>query len=200
MVLAVLLLAGRASAQNTDNSSPGASPSPSDPVKSALKESRKLMPNDILAIQVVGEVELTVIRRVGNDGTITYPFLETIKVEGRTPAQIEVVIRDGLTNGYLVNPQVMVDVKDYVKQFFTVRGQVNRPGQQEYPVDRKIDVLEAIGMAGDFARLAKKSKIEILRGAQKFIFSEDQLKEQVDPEKKFYVQPNDQISVGERVI
>jgi len=200
MVLAVLLLAGRASAQNTDSPSPGASPSPSDPVKSALKESRKLMPNDTLAILVVGEVDLTVIRRVGNDGTITYPFLETIKVEGRTPAQIEVVIRDGLTNGYLVNPQVMVDVKDYVKQFISVRGQVNRPGQYEYPVDRKIDVLEAITMAGDFARLAKKSKIEILRGTQKFEFSEKQLKEQVDPEKKFYVQPNDQISVDERII
>jgi len=200
VILGILCTTGLASAQTSDNSSSGAALSPNDPVKSALKESRKLMPNDILAIQVVGETDLTVIRRVGNDGTITYPFLETIKVEGRTPAQIEVVIREGLTNGYLVNPQVMVDVKDYVKQFFTVLGQVNRPGQQEYPVDRKIDVLEAIGMAGDFARLAKKSKIEILRGAQKFVFSEDQLKEQVDPEKKFYVQPNDKISVGERII
>lgn len=207
-----LLLAGPVSAQNKDSAStpastpatatPDAAPAPAagDSVKIALRDSRKLMPNDILAIRVLGENDLTVERRVSNDGSITYPFLDLIKVAGKTPAEVEVTIRDGLAKDYLVNPQVLVDVKDYVKQFFVVRGQVNRPGQIEYPVDRKVDVLDAIGMAGDFARLAtSKRRVEILRGAEKFEFTEKQLKDQIDPEKKFYVQPNDQINVAERV-
>lgn len=165
----------------------------------ALKNSRKLMPNDVLAVRVVGEAELTVERRVANDGTITYPFLETLKIEGKTPSEVEQIIRDGLAKDYLVNPQVMVDVKDYVKQFFTVGGQVNREGQYEYPVDRKVDVLEAISMAAGFSKLAKKDKIEVRRGNETFRFSEKQLKESNDPDKKFYVQPNDKIMVEERI-
>lgn len=193
----------RASAQNT-NAEPGADSAGVDPVvrapnSSAIKDVRKLMPNDILTVRVVGEADLSVERRVSNDGTITYPFLESIKVEGRTPAEVEVLIREGLAKDYLVNPQVMVDVKDYVKQFFTVSGQVNREGQYEYPVDRRIDVLEAISMSQGFSKLAKKSNIEVRRGNEKFQFSEKQLKEANDPAKKFYVQPNDKIIVDERV-
>lgn len=165
----------------------------------ALKNSRKLMPNDVLAVRVVGEAELTVERRVANDGTITYPFLETLKIEGKTPSEVEQIIREGLAKDYLVNPQVMVDVKDYVKQFFTVGGQVNREGQYEYPVDRKIDVLEAISMAAGFSKLAKKDRIEVRRGNETFRFSEKQLKDSNDPDKKFFVQPNDKIMVEERI-
>ena len=178
------------------NPAPGGDTSPS---LSILKDVRKLLPNDVLAVRVVGEVDLTVERRVANDGTITYPFLETIKVDGKTPSEVETIIREGLAKDYLVNPQVMVDVKDYVKQFFTVGGQVNREGQYEYPVDRKLDVLEAISLAGGFSKLAQKGKIEVRRGNDTFKFSEKQLKESNDPSKKFYVLPNDKVTVDERV-
>jgi len=200
---------GTGSANSTP--SPAATGTPSDstpapapngdntPNPSALKDVRKLLPNDILSVRVVGEAELTVERRVANDGTITYPFLETIKVDGKTPTEVEAIIRDGLGKDYLVNPQVMVDVKDYVKQFFTVGGQVNREGQYEYPVDRKVDVLEAISMASGFTKLANKGKIEVRRGNETFKFTEKQLKESNDPSKKFFVLPNDKVIVDERV-
>lgn len=183
-------------ADSTPAPAPGGDNAPNP---SALKDVRKLLPNDILSVRVVGEAELTVERRVANDGTITYPFLETIKVDGKTPSEVEAIIRDGLAKDYLVNPQVMVDVKDYVKQFFTVGGQVNREGQYEYPVDRKVDVLEAISMAGGFSKLAQKGKIEVRRGNETFKFSEKQLKDSNDPSKKFFVLPNDKVIVDERV-
>lgn len=183
-------------ADSTPAPAPGGDTPPSS---SALKDVRKLMPNDILSVRVVGELDLTVERRVANDGTITYPFLDSIKVDGKTPSEVEAIIREGLAKDYLVNPQVMVDVKDYVKQFFTVDGQVNRVGQYEYPVDRKLDVLEAISMAGGFSKLAQKGKIEVRRGNETFKFSEKQLKDSNDPSKKFFVQPNDKVIVDERV-
>lgn len=185
-----------AAADSTPAPAPGGETPPS---ASALKDVRKLLPNDILSVRVVGEADLTVERRVANDGTITYPFLESIKVDGKTPSEVEAIIRDGLAKDYLVNPQVMVDVKDYVKQFFTVGGQVNREGQYEYPVDRKLDVLEAISMAGGFSKLAQKGKIEVRRGNETFKFSEKQLKDSNDPSKKFFVLPNDKVIVDERV-
>lgn len=187
---------GTPAADSTPAPAPGGDTTPS---LSILKDVRKLLPNDVLAVRVVGEVDLTVERRVANDGTITYPFLETIKVDGKTPSEVETIIREGLAKDYLVNPQVMVDVKDYVKQFFTVGGQVNREGQYEYPVDRKLDVLEAISLAGGFSKLAQKGKIEVRRGNDTFKFSEKQLKDSNDPSKKFYVLPNDKVTVDERV-
>jgi protein involved in polysaccharide export with SLBB domain len=158
-----------------------------------------LMPNDVLTIRVLGEQDLTVEKRVADDGKITYPFLETIDVKGKTPAEVEKIIHDGLAKDYLVNPQVMVDVKLYTSLKVNVMGSVSRPGPVELPPERRIDVLEAVGMAGDFTRLAQKNKIEVRRNGETIKFKFDELKN-ADPAKRFYLQPDDVIYVPERVL
>ena len=160
---------------------------------------RKILPNDILAIRVVNEPDLTLDLRVGADGKITYPFLGELVVEGKTLSEVEGLIRTDLDRDYIVNPQVSVQFREYVKQFVSVVGQVNAPGRIELLPYRRMDVVEAIAAARDLTRNANSSGIELNRRGQVYKFTYDDLKKNSDPDKKFYLEPDDVIEVKERI-
>ena len=157
----------------------------------------RLSPQDTISVQVVGEPELTTDRKVGSGGTITYPYLGKISVGGKTVAQVESLVRDLLAKDYLVDPQVVVGVKEYAPRRISVIGEVNKPGVVELPAEGRLDIVEAIAFAGGFTRTASKSKIEVKRQGQTFRFKLDDLLRITDPEQKFWLQPNDTIRVGE---
>jgi protein involved in polysaccharide export with SLBB domain len=162
---------------------------------------RKIQPNDIIFIRVVGEPDLTMERRVSADGTISYPWLEDITVTDKTTGDVEKLLREQLHPDYIINPQVTVDFKEYVKQFVNVTGQVNKPGPVEIPVDRKLDLLEVLSRAGDLRPAANTKKIELHRkGDPVRTFDYQKLQSTVDPTKKFYVEPDDNVYVHERII
>ncbi|MFM7100548.1 MAG: hypothetical protein ACKO3N_05205, partial [Verrucomicrobiota bacterium] len=73
------------------------------------------------------------------------------------------------------------------------------PGRIELPADRRVDVIEAIAMAGDLSRNASKGGIELTRKGQKNKFTYDELKTNTDPEKRFFVEPDDVIEIKERI-
>src|SRR5205809_412511 len=104
----------------------------------------KIAPLDILNIDVVGEKELAKELRVSSSGTITFPFLGSIEVKGKSPAQVETLLKENLGKDYLVDPQVIVTVKEYRTRTVTVLGQVNKPGPILLPAEQKLDILEAI--------------------------------------------------------
>ncbi len=161
---------------------------------------RKIQANDIIFIRVVGEVDLTMERRVGEDGMITYPYLEALKVSDKTPTEVERMVRDGLKGDYLVNPQVTVDFKEYVKQFVNVSGMVNSPGRIELPVDRRLDLMDVLSLAKDLSPKANKNDIVLTRqGQPSKTYKYSDIQSNTDPEKRIYVEPGDQIKVGERI-
>jgi protein involved in polysaccharide export with SLBB domain len=163
---------------------------------------RKIQPNDILSIRVVNEHDLTMDRRVGPDGSITYPFVETLIVQNKTTTEVERLLRSLLHPDYIIDPQVSIDFKEYVKDTVTVTGEVNMPGPIELPTDRKLDLLEVLARARDFKPSANKDYIEVSRkGWEKpRIFKYSELRLVVDPEKKFYVQADDKVWVKERIL
>jgi|SRR5438477_9704472 len=161
---------------------------------------RKIAPLDILTIDVVGEKDLSKELRVSSSGTITFPFLGSIEVKGRTPAEVEDLLKDKLGKDYLVDPQVIVTVKEYRTRTVSVIGQVNKPGLIPLPAEQKMDILEAIAQAGDLTKGARKSGIEVSRKGKTYKFTLDQLKKESNPEKKFWLEPGDVISVRESFI
>jgi protein involved in polysaccharide export with SLBB domain len=163
---------------------------------------RKIQPNDILSIRVVNEHDLTMDRRVGPDGSITYPFVETLIVQNKTTTEVERLLRSMLHPDYIIDPQISIDFKEYVKDTVTVTGEVNMPGPIELPTDRKLDLLEVLARARDFKPSANKDYIEVSRkGWEKpRIFKYSELRLVVDPEKKFYVQADDKVWVKERIL
>ncbi|HTH45933.1 MAG TPA: polysaccharide biosynthesis/export family protein, partial [Candidatus Limnocylindria bacterium] len=119
----------------------------------ALDAARKIAANDLLVIRVLGEQDMLAEKKVSIDGKINYFFVGEITVAGQSPSEVEKQITDLLDKDYIINPQVSVEVKQYDTQYVTVAGQVNRAGRIEIPADHQMDVIEAIGAAGDFTRI-----------------------------------------------
>jgi protein involved in polysaccharide export with SLBB domain len=163
----------------------------------AAEGDHKIAPLDIIMIDVVGEKDLSKELRVSTSGTITFPFLGSIEVKSKTPAEVENLIKEKLGKDYLVDPQVIVTVKEYRSRTVLVIGKVNKPGLIALPAEQKLGILEAIGQAGDLASSANKNRIEVSRKGKTQKFTLDDLKKDTNPEKKFWLEPGDVIYVHE---
>jgi len=165
----------------------------------AADTARKIVPNDLLFIRVYNEPEMTAEKKVNSDGVINYTFVKEIKVGGKTTAEVEKEIRDILDKDYFVNPEVSVEVKQYDVQYVTVVGQVGRAGKVEILPDHLIDVVEAIGAAGDFTRLANKKDIKVRNNktGESTKYSYDGLQKLAENGKKVILEHGDVVTVGE---
>src|SRR6185503_18069600 len=163
----------------------------------AAEGDHKIAPLDIIMIDVVGEKDLSKELRVSSSGTITFPFLGSIEVKGKTPAEVERLLKEKLGKDYLVDPQVLITVKEYRSRTVSVIGQVNKPGVIALPAEQKLGILEAIAQAGDLAKSANKNRIEVSRKGKTQKFTLDELKKDTAPEKKFWLEPGDVIYVHE---
>ena len=74
-------------------------------------------------------------------------------------AELETLIRTGLKDRYLVNPQVTVTINEY-RNFF-INGQVERAGGYQYVPG--LTVRKAVALAGGFKERASKEKIFLIR-------------------------------------
>jgi polysaccharide export outer membrane protein len=107
---------------------------------------------DVLLISFPLSPELNQTVTVQPDGFINLQSTESLHIEGMTvPELVEAVKR--AYSGILHNPMVTVDLQDFQKPFFTVTGQVGKPGQYELRSD--ITVAEAIAVAGGLQPTAK---------------------------------------------
>lgn len=160
----------------------------------------KVSPQDILIIGVVGEKDLTQECRVSSSGTITYQWCSNVDVAGKTAAEIEQHLRKILDKDYLVEPTVLVAVKEYRVKEVTVLGFVNKPGTVVIPAEQRMTVMEAIGKAQGISRGGNPNNIKFSkRGTNKKIdLRMDDLLKVTDPEKMIYVEPGDVIEVMEK--
>jgi protein involved in polysaccharide export with SLBB domain len=123
----------------------------------------KISPNDLLDFKVFQEDDLDAHVRVAGDGSAIFPLIGSANLAGKTVAEATALLRQRYLNGYLVNPQISLIIQTYAKRSFTVLGQVQRPGSYELVGDQSVTLLEAIGMAGGYTRIADPGKITIRR-------------------------------------
>ena len=120
----------------------------------------RLGAGDVISIQILGEDDLRREKiRLSDAATISYPILGEIRLFGKTVAELETLIRDGLKGRYLVNPQVTVTINEY-RNFF-INGQVEKPGG--YPYIPGLTVRKAVSLAGGFKERASREKIFVIR-------------------------------------
>ncbi len=119
--------------------------------------------NDLLEIEVFQEKDLSVKARVAKDGKINLPLIGLVGVGGISSKSAAERIKSLYADGYLVSPQVSVRVSEFAKRRFTVLGQVKKPGSYAFPDNESISLLQAIGMAEGFTRIANRKKVTIKR-------------------------------------
>lgn len=120
--------------------------------------SYKMGSGDLIKIEVFGEEDLKREVRLGDSGTISYPFLGDIRVVGQTVAELEFFIRQGLKGDYLVDPQVSISVMEY--RPFYINGEVKKPGG--YPFQPALTVRKAVSLGGGFTERASESSITVV--------------------------------------
>ena len=126
-------------------------------------EDTKLGPGDVFESRVYRQEELSGTFEVSPECTVAYPLIGTIEVCGKSPPEIGRMIKDGLSEDYLKNPQVSVLVKEYKSKKVSVFGQVKKPGTLPYAAG--MTVVEAISQAGGFTEMAKKNAVTVTRVA-----------------------------------
>ncbi len=116
--------------------------------------------DDVLAINVWKENELSRAVSVRPDGMITLPLIGEIKAVGLTPVQLQDQIVTALQK-VISDPQVTVIVTAVNSMSYNIVGQVAKPGY--YSLTRPMTVLDGIALCGGFRDFAKQKKIYVLR-------------------------------------
>jgi polysaccharide export outer membrane protein len=97
------------------------------------------------------------VQRVGEDGTITLPFVGTVPVSGLDLPQVEARIRDRLNaTNKVQDPEVIVDFDAPRAHTVVVSGEVKKPGRISL-LEGVRTVVDAINMAGGPAAAATAS-------------------------------------------
>lgn len=122
-----------------------------------------LVPGDLIDVKVYQEPDLESVLRVSQDGAVVFPLIGRVNVGGMSPLAAAKTIQSLLDKDYLVNPQVTLLVTGYARRSYTVLGEVQKPGSYDMPGRDSISLLEAIGMAGGYTRLANPSNVTVKR-------------------------------------
>ena len=157
--------------QTTDSNAPSPGPDQAAPAASSQQpdsgaksthadDTYIIGDDDILAISVWKELDLTRAVPVRSDGRISLPLVGEMQASGRTPAQLEQDLTAAL-RGYITDPQVTVIVQEIRSRKFNILGQVTKPGS--YPLTADTTILDAIALAGGFRDFAKKKGVYVIR-------------------------------------
>jgi polysaccharide export outer membrane protein len=120
----------------------------------------RAQPGDILQIGVWKEPDLTMEALVRPDGGFSLPLIGEVKASGRTIQELreELLARIGKL---IPDTDVFVGVRQLAGNKIYVLGKVARPG--EFVLNRDVDVMQALSIAGGTTPFAEINDIRILR-------------------------------------
>ena len=122
--------------------------------------SYRIIAGDVLQITVWKEDGLDQEVLVLPGGTITFPLVGSIAAQGKTPAELQSIIKSRLKK-LIPDAAVTVAVKAALGHTVSVIGQVAKPG--EFVMGRHLTVMQALSQAGGLTPYASEGSIIILR-------------------------------------
>ena len=172
------------------------------PQSAQVEGDYRLSPSDLLDFRIFQEPDFDAVIRVSGDGSAIFPMIGRVDVGGMTITQATETLRQRYMAGYLANPQVNLTVRTYAKKMFTMLGQVQRPGTYPIEGNESISLLQAIGMAGGYTRIANPGKVVVKRnegGIERvYNFNAKQMA-RTATESTFRIMPGDVITVAESI-
>ncbi len=133
---------------------------------------------------------------VDDDGTINFPIVGRIKVEGLSRLEVEQLIGDKI-KPYLAESETPIVTVRINSFHFTILGEVGSPGVKTSGRE-KCSLLDAIAMSGDINILGKRDNIMLIREAAdggKSVHRLNILDPNVMKSPYFYLQQNDVLYV-----
>ncbi|MFM2044383.1 MAG: hypothetical protein RLY86_2959 [Pseudomonadota bacterium] len=140
----------------------GPAPPPLDQVALGQPASYTLGPGDTIRVIVFGQERLSGEFSVDGTGNVALPLIGEVQASGTSSRDLEIRIAERLSDGYVRDPRVNVEVLDF-RPFYII-GEVNKPGQ--YPYANGMTVVSAVAMAGGYTYRAKQDHVVITRSIE----------------------------------
>ena len=96
---------------------------------------------------------------VDNDGSIDFPILGRLQIEGMTKGELEAMIKERIKSNFTTEPIVTVRMANYK---VTVLGEVAAPGVHTIS-NEKVNVFEALALSGDLTVYGKRDGVKLIR-------------------------------------
>lgn len=160
----------------------------SAPTQAQTNTAYTLGTGDKLRINVFGQPELSGQFVIDGTGAISLPLIGQVAATGSSSQELETAIAEKLSDGFLLEPRVSVEVTNY--RPFYILGEVGRPG--EYPFNSGLTVLNAVAAAGGFTYRANKKVVYI-----KSVGADQEMKYELNTNT--VVKPGDTLRVSERI-
>ena len=128
---------------------------------------------------------------VDSNGMVNMPYINKVRAEGLTPAQLASAIENGYKSaGIFTNPTITIVMQPQAR-FVNVGGAVRAPARVPFTED--MTLLAAISAAGGFNDFADQKRVRLLRGSEAKIYDVRQVRK--DPGLDPKLQPGDKIEV-----
>lgn len=115
-------------------------------------------PRDVLSITIWGHQDLSRDYPVDSDGSVAFPLLGRIRAGGLTTKEFAAELTAALGKDYLVDPQVVVAVKEYLSKKVIILGEADKPGIYRLTaVDSTL--LEMLSKAGGLSKNAGRQLV-----------------------------------------
>ncbi|MEM1344850.1 MAG: polysaccharide biosynthesis/export family protein [Pseudomonadota bacterium] len=126
-----------------------------------------LSPGDVIDVQVLEDNSLNRQLLIQPDGKISFPLAGVLDAGGKTPEQLQAIVRAALSDDFLDAPTVTVALvasQEIVRlqerrPTVFVLGQVRSPGV--FPLGDGLSVVQILALAGGPAPFAATSRIQI---------------------------------------
>lgn len=155
---------------------------------SSSAASYKLGSGDKIKVTIYGEPNLSGTYRVNEEGYISFPLVDEVKVKDFTIIEVRHSLHSKLSDGFLIDPNIAIEVAEFRPIY--VMGEINNPGSYDFRTD--MSVRNAVAIAGGFTYRADKKKIKVTRQL------EDDEKIHIVLSKDDKIHPGDVILVKER--
>lgn len=129
----------------------------------------RLQPGDTILVSVLEDPELDREVLILPDGRISLPVAGSMVAAGRTPVELQSVIRGRLRSNFVKPPSVTVAVSELAPESedaadlneVFVLGEVASPGRYEYDAEKPISVMKALSLAGGLGPFAARARIQV---------------------------------------
>jgi len=127
----------------------------------AIEQTHRLSPGDTITLQVFGEPDLSLTAvRIPQSGSVSFPLIGAVLTAGKTTDEVESIVRERLSEGYIRNPKLSISIDSYRPIF--IKGAVYDIGA--FPYAEGLTIAKALALAGGSKNSAQKNGVKISRG------------------------------------
>lgn len=169
----------------------GETGSPPPPEALSYKPSGVLSAGDVIRVSYAGAADLNQTQKIQSNGKVSLPMIGEVSAAGQSIDSFQRKLT-GLYKPHLQDPGVSVSLEGPAATVY-VMGEVNEPGP--VVLTRPLTVLEAIGEAKGFTKMADKKRVTVIRNDKGTHRAYVLNMRNVEQSGVFYLRPNDVVDV-----